>query len=420
MAKEQEGLSIGGNMLWNTAGSVVGLGAQWLISILIVRLSAGFDDAGAYSLAFSIFNIFAPIAVYRSDLYQLSDVERKHAPGEYLSFRLITCAATIVVVVGYSLVTCEWSMVPVVFSFALWKTSSLVISCLHTTDQVNHRMDFVGQSVALQGIASLLVFAVVFALTHNLVLALLAMAFVVSLIGGILDMRRTSSLVALNLGISWRLVFDLLKECLPIVVSGLIVAAVSSIPRQYLSSAMGSSALGAYSSVASPVAIVQSGIAFVYAPLIGYFSEAFRGMGSHSLKSLFVLSFVGIMLVGSAAVAGMVVVGPYLLQFIYGASIEPYLYLIAPMTISAVLLSVSCFLGDLLIAFKGYRLSLLMSVATFAVMFMALVPVQDRCGLNAPTVCSIITSLVSIVFCVVGIVLVVRAAREEGAPDSVG
>lgn len=418
MTKEQEGLSIGGNMLWNTAGSVVGLGAQWLISILIVRLSSGFDDAGAYSLAFSIFNIFAPIAVYRSDLYQLSDVERRHTAGEYLSFRLITCAATIVVIIGYSLVTCEWSMVPVVLSFALWKTSGLVISCLHTTDQVNHRMDFVGQSVALQGVTSLLIFAVVFAASRNLVLTLLAMALAVGLIGGLLDMRRTSSLVELNLGISKKLVFNLLKECLPIVVSGLIVAAVASIPRQYLSTVMGSSALGAYSSIASPVAIVQSGIAFVYAPLIGYFSEAFQGVGSHSLKRLFVFSFVGIMFVGSAAVIGIVAVGPYLLQFMYGDSIEPYLYLIAPMTVSAVLLSVSYFLSDLLIAFKGHRLSLLMSIATFVAMLVALVPIQDGFGLNAPTVCSIVTSLVSVVFCVIGIVLLIRTAGKEGISGS--
>ena len=66
MKDKNKGLSIGGNMLWNTVGSVIGLAAQWLVSILIVRLSTNFDDAGAYSLAFSIYAIFVPVAVFRS------------------------------------------------------------------------------------------------------------------------------------------------------------------------------------------------------------------------------------------------------------------------------------------------------------------------------------------------------------------
>ena len=234
MKDKSKGLSIGGNMLWNTVGSVIGLAAQWLVSILIVRLSTNFDDAGAYSLAFSIYAIFVPVAVFRSDLYQLSDVERKYSPGEYLSFRLITCAGTFAAIVLYSLATGAAWCLPVVCAFTFWKTSSLVISCLHTTDQVNHRMDYVGQSVALQGLASLAMFACVFSATRNLVLTLFLMAVATLAIGLFLDLPRTRSLVDLKFELSRKMVVDLGKSCLPIVASGLIVAAVPSLPRQFL------------------------------------------------------------------------------------------------------------------------------------------------------------------------------------------
>ena len=83
-------LSIKKNMLWNSIGSLCNLGCQWLISVLIVRLSTGYDAAGIYSLGISTYNIFGSIAQYRMYTYQVSDVKNENTTGEYLTFRLIT------------------------------------------------------------------------------------------------------------------------------------------------------------------------------------------------------------------------------------------------------------------------------------------------------------------------------------------
>ena len=42
-------LSTKQNMLWNSAGSMTYLACQWLVTVLVVRLSAGYDDAGLLS-----------------------------------------------------------------------------------------------------------------------------------------------------------------------------------------------------------------------------------------------------------------------------------------------------------------------------------------------------------------------------------
>ena len=44
---EQEPLSMKRNMLWNSAGSFTNLLAQWLITVLVVRIASGYDAAGA-------------------------------------------------------------------------------------------------------------------------------------------------------------------------------------------------------------------------------------------------------------------------------------------------------------------------------------------------------------------------------------
>lgn len=51
-------LSVKQNMLWNTAGSMVYLVCQWLITVFVVRLSDGYDAAGVLALGMAVSNIF--------------------------------------------------------------------------------------------------------------------------------------------------------------------------------------------------------------------------------------------------------------------------------------------------------------------------------------------------------------------------
>ena len=102
-------LSIKSNILWSSIGSIIGLSCQWLISVLVVRLSFGFSDAGLYSLSMSVYGIFFPIAQYRMYTYQVSDVNGENTVGEYLSFRLLTILLSLVLTFAYSLFTCPVS-----------------------------------------------------------------------------------------------------------------------------------------------------------------------------------------------------------------------------------------------------------------------------------------------------------------------
>ena len=60
---------------------------------LVVRLSSGYEAAGTLSLAMSVYNIFAPFAIYRMYTHQVSDVKRENTVGEYFAFRIITSSA---------------------------------------------------------------------------------------------------------------------------------------------------------------------------------------------------------------------------------------------------------------------------------------------------------------------------------------
>lgn len=71
-------LTVKQNMVWNMAGSAIGLGCQWAISILVVRLAPDLTSAGLYSLAMSVYGIFSPIAQFGMYTYLITDMKNQN------------------------------------------------------------------------------------------------------------------------------------------------------------------------------------------------------------------------------------------------------------------------------------------------------------------------------------------------------
>lgn len=388
-------LSLKKNMIWNSMGSLINLGCQWLISVFIVRLANGYDAAGVYSLACSVYAIFNPFAQYRMYTYQITDVENENTTGEYLAFSILTTLSALVLCMGYSLVTCSFTSLPAIFAYAVYRTVVLLFDVLHACNQKNRRLDYVGISYILQGVFSLAIFIVSFALTGNLVLTLLLMGAVVLVIGLIYDYPRAKSFGEIRIGISAGKARRLLVRCFPLVVAAVAMSASPSVPRQYLSNLLGDSALGVYASVAAPVAIIQMGASYVYGPLLNYFSDHFVHNRKKDFLTLLAKSCGGIALVCLVCGLGIALLGRQLLVFVYGSSIAEYVYLLYPLVVLAFATGCTWFLNDLLMALRNSRGSFLGSVAQLAGALVSL-PIIGVLGMNGATVASLISCAVGI------------------------
>lgn len=348
-------LPVSSNMLWNSAGSLTYFGCQWLITVLVVRLSDDYAAAGVLALAMSVYNIFAPFAVYRMYTYQVSDIDRENSVGEYLSFRFVTCFLALVACVIYAVLTCPPGTVFAISLFALTKVFSQLIDVLHGNDQLNGRMDYIGQSLMAQGVLTLGVFVGVFGYFGSLELALGGMALVTALIGFIFDLPRSRRFGPIGVGISFGKVVHLLRYCFPIVVAGVACAAAPSIPRQFLSYVYGESDLGIYASVAAPLAVIQMSASYIYNPLLTVFSRAFLADRKPELNRLLAKVLLGIAIVGVSSAILLEFVGPWLLELLFGTSIVPHLYLMQPIIVLAILSGYVWFFSDLLVVVRSFR-----------------------------------------------------------------
>lgn len=407
MAEKQ--LSIKQNMLWNSFGSLVNLGAQWLMAVLLVRLANGYEAAGIFSLAVSVYTIFGSIAQYRMYAYQVSDVKNENTVGEYLSFRFITSAVALALCVAYSLLTCSQDSWLAIVLYGVYRTVMLAIDVFHACDQRHHRMDYIGKSLALQGVTSLVSFIGVFIVSSSLELAILSMVVAVFAVGLLYDLPRTKTLESIVLGISRKKVIYLLISCFSIVLAGVIASATSTIPRQYLSFSMGNEMLGVYASVAAPVAIIQMGASYVYNPLLGYFSEYYAARDSKAFFGLMMKSTLLIAASGVACAIALAFFGGPLLILVFGESIAPHVYLLLPLVVFAVLTGYSWFINDLLIGLRNFKATFLGCVVAFVAVILCMVPLVHLFGMNGVTFAGIASSVLGIM------VMLLMLCKQLGA-----
>ena len=343
------------NMLWNSAGSITYLACQWLVTVLIVRLSDGYNAAGLLSLASSVTGTFGTFANYKMGVYQISDIKHENTTSEYLGFRLITLGGSFIACIIYSLITCPLSSILTITLYFIFKAVGLVIDIMHGLDQVNRRMDFIGKSFILQGVSTLAAFTVVFGLTQSLDLAIMAMTAAAFGVLFLFDLPHSRTFESYGVHITAKKTFYLLKRSFSAVLASLACSAIYTAPKQLLLVMVSDAALGIYSSAAAPALVVQMGATYLYAPLLDVFARHPYERNKQEMLRLLKRTALGVIAIGIVCYIGAGLLGEWALCLLFGESIRPYAYLLQPVVVTSVATAFLWFFGDLLVALRSFR-----------------------------------------------------------------
>lgn len=369
-------LSVKANMLWNSAGSMTYLACQWLTTIVVVRLSSGaFDNAGLLSLAMSVVGIFGTFANYKMGTYQISDIKRENTLGEYMGFRCLTLAGSFVACMVYAWFTCAAYALATVALFYAFKAVGLLIDILHGEDQVNRRMDYIGKSFMLQGVSTLAAFAVVYGLTQNLNLAIVAMLVAVTLVMVLFDVPHCRRFARVTVNLSAKKAAFFLRTSLPAVVASVAASAIFTVPKQYLAMVSGDAALGIYASVAAPALVIQMGAQYLYGPLLDIFPRMFFEGDIKGFLALLRKTVLGIIGVTAACAIVLEFIGAWALELLLGECIAPYVFLLQPIILSTAATAFLWFFGDLLITLRRFWANFAGNVMAFV----SVIPLTFAC-----------------------------------------
>ncbi len=386
-------------MAWYSIGSVTYLACQWFLSVVVTRLSSGFDDAGALALAMAIGNIFTPLAYYNTRTYQVSDLKGEYSNAQYVAFRILTTVIAFIGCVIYAAATAGSALLPVI-AFLVYKVFVVIIDILHGVDQQHSRLDYAGVSLILQGITSLGAFSLVFWLSQSLTAAVNAMTLTAAAILFLFDCRMAGRLDDIVPKITALMAGRLAKVCLPAVVAAVLCSAVVTVARQFLYSMEGEASLGSYASVATLAVIVQMAASYIYNPLLRTFAALVLEKKGREMLGMIAKVCIAVLVITGIVSILFLLFGEWGLKLLFGEKIVPYVGLLQPMLLCTAATAYVWFFMDLLIVLRKMKEVLIGNL----IAFVAVLPLSHwlilACGANGVSFAAAIAYVLGCIFMV--------------------
>lgn len=385
-ASAPQPLSVRANLIWNTLGALFYQGCLWLITVLVVVLSKGYDNSGALAYGMALGNILYTIATYNMRSVQVSDAEDRFSAREYIGFRVVTvCVAVLSMSIYTILTTSSPTLLVAALCFFLFKVDESFCSVYYAIEQKSERMDFIGISQALRGVIILLAFSLSLVLTNNINIAVIAMSIGCMTVTLLFDARHASLFGSIAPLVSTSTVLTMFRRYLPAFIALLCYGSVVSLARQIFGNLYGGDSLGVYAAVATPTVIVQLAASFLTAPFVVGLARARADRDRRALVRGLLTIIGGLLIVFVILVMLAALFGEAALVKLYGPSIAESAHLLVPVIIAtsevafaAVFLDVLVVMGQL----RGLMISNLIAVAVCLIVSEPFMASFSMAGIN--------------------------------------
>lgn len=166
------------NFLWNFVGSTLNGFNSLFFMIIITRIN-GVNDAGDFTLLFSLACLFYMIGGYAGRTYQVADKSGVNSDDDYLAQRYLTCGLMLAVSLIYCLIMhYDAAHTLLLMSLSLLKAAEAFSDVLYGFMQKKEKLYLAGMSASFKTVLSILVFWIVDLLTHNILIGFLAVIFI--------------------------------------------------------------------------------------------------------------------------------------------------------------------------------------------------------------------------------------------------
>lgn len=160
---------------WNALSGIISASTSVII-IMVITHTTGTYDAGIFSLGYANAMMFTNIGTLDTRSHQCADAKGAFEFSDYFTFRMITCFFMLICSVLFvSLANYSAEKILVTLLLCLYCAIINISDIFQGNVQILGRLDLGGQSLALRGVVNLLFFAVVYAVSNNLIASLIVM-----------------------------------------------------------------------------------------------------------------------------------------------------------------------------------------------------------------------------------------------------
>ena len=362
---ENKSLKTANDVIYYNVGNFIYLGAQWIISVALVRMG-GFEDAGYFSLAMSVCNIFAMIANYGLRAFQVSDINEKYSDNTYVVSRIITVLTAFLLCALYAAAFQRSAFkITLILLYMAYKCIEAYSDVLTSIFQKNGKMIYAGISLGAKGLINLLFFIAAYLLTKNITLSigLMALGSLIILFG--FDFFKIKKYYAhrdLFRSADGKNIVCLLKDGSALMFVAFFATAFNSIPKMIIEKKESAESLGVFSSIAIPTVVITTFAAGMILPVVPKLAENYKDKdGKKIAKTLGTCALV-IVLTGALAVVASMLIGKPIFSVLFGEEILPHFSLLYYMIWASVIIAVNSCLSAFLTSTRKLKQELAFSV----------------------------------------------------------
>lgn len=348
-------ISLKKNIMYNSIGSFVNMFSQWIITVLVIRLS-GEAASGVLALAMSFGSIFLIIAAFGVKTYQVSDVTEKYSDQEYIGSKIFTGGLGLLVLfswIGFSSYYPEEK-----FAAVLYVIYMLIYSyadVLYGVHQRKWRLDLAGKSMCIRSIFTLSCFIVIQLMFQNINITILCMIVVSFLVLLFYDFPKTRNLTDIRPKLNRSVIKNLLWECFPLALYAFLHTLVLTVPKLFLREFHGQEFLGIYNPIMAPITVISVVAGFLINPMVTVFAAHYHSKKTANLLLDFFKCVLLLIILLILSLVGVFFFGNIILDILLGGGKRIYAYLLQPMVVVAILTSFAILIGNLSVVIRDVK-----------------------------------------------------------------
>lgn len=320
--ENQNSIQFRKNFIWNLTGTTINTLTSLLYMIIVTRIN-GLEDAGIFSFAFSNACVLVVIGMYMGRTYQINDV--RFSDKVFIQSRKVTCFLMLLISFGMivlyryplerTIVFLAWIFYKMIDAF-----SDVLYGVLHKND----RLDYVGKSLTLKGIFSVILFIVLDYFFKDIIIASVGACAAMLIVTLLWDYRYYRQYR--DEEENWSV-----KECITVLKEGAFVCATTLMSTylvnasKYAIEAGGTdSEQAVYGILAMPATAMVLAGQYLIQPMLMRVSYLYRKRQGKPFVRTILIMGAALSGVGIAGVICAATIGIPFLELIYGVNLSAY------------------------------------------------------------------------------------------------
>lgn len=357
------------NFIWNMFGMTFNSFNSLFYMIIITRIN-GTNDAGIFTLAFSIACLVFYIGTYAGRVYQVTDSSKIVSTSDYVVHRLIAFGILIITSFVYSLIMGYSNQkLIIVLLLCLLKGLEALSDVFYGILQKNDYLYKAGFSLTIKSLLSITVFFVTDIASHNVVLSILSMILVWGLMLLFYDIPSSYRIEKFNWNVNKENIFFLFKDGFFVFLINFFSVYIVNAPKYAADGVLTNSMQAVFGIVLMPATLVSLAVQYLIQPYLKKMAIYYERGDINSFNNIIMKLFLFTVVFGIVCLVGAYILGIPVLSLVYGINLIEYRIQLEIIILGAIFYSLSIILSAAMITTRYTFIQFLIYVLTAIIGF---------------------------------------------------